>query len=237
MTLWVRSCFNVTFSLSIVLPAYNEAANIEKSILACLGCLQDRVGEIIIVDDGSTDNTAEIVDRVGTDDPRVRLISHSMNKGYGAALKTGFVHAKMEYLFFTDSDLQFNMAELEEFLPFVHEYDIVVGFRENRADPLIRKINALGWRVVNRLLFNIRLRDLNCAFKLFRRSIVNDMQIRSTGACVNAEIIARAMRKDYSIKEIPVTHYNRPFGQQTGANPKVILNAFYELGQVYFDMR
>jgi glycosyltransferase involved in cell wall biosynthesis len=219
--------------LSIVFPAYNEEANIVQSIREGLAALEGRQGELVIVDDGSTDLTASLVMECQSTDPRIVLQQHPSNKGYGAALLSGFRKARGRYVFFTDSDLQFDLKELQGFLLLIQHCDIVVGYRSPRRDPILRRLNARLWTSLVNLLFGIGVRDVNCAFKLFRREVLEQVSIHSTGACVNTEILARARSSQFEIVEVPVSHYPRCAGEQTGANPRVILRAFRELGSLY----
>lgn len=225
-------------SLSFVLPAYNEAENIEAAVkqasralaaLVSAGLLVD--WEVVVVDDGSSDRTAEVVSALY--DPSVRLVQHSVNRGYGAALRTGFEAATMDLIFFTDADLQFDAMEIDRLLPWIERYDIVAGYRSPRQDPWVRRANAAAWGLALYGAFGLNVEDVNCAFKLFRRGVLDGLPIDSDGAFVNAEILLRAKRRGYTIKQVPVSHYARPAGVQTGAQPRVVLRAFRELARFY----
>ncbi len=185
--------------------------------------------EVLIVDDGSADGTGRIADQLAADHPRVRVIHHPRNRGYGAALQSGFRAATKDLVFFADGDGQFDLAELPPWLPLMKEWDIVCGYRMNRQDNFVRKLNGWLWTKMTGLVFSLPLRDIDCAFKLFRRSIFDDLNMESTGALINTEILARAVRKGYRITQRGVHHYPRTAGKQTGCNPRVILRAFQEL--------
>lgn len=225
----------VVRSLSIFFPCYNEQENVTRTIKQALEVL-DKLGldfEIIIVDDGSSDETGKIADEISRWDTRIKVVHHPGNLGYGAALQSGFKAASKEYVFYTDGDGQFDLKELPPLLPLMKEYDIVSCYRINRRDPLIRKINAWCWTKLVCTLFNMKIRDIDCAFKLYKREIFDNIKLSSTGALIDAEILARASRKGYKITQKGVHHFPRSAGVQTGANPRVILRAFKELFKLH----
>ncbi len=226
-------------SLSVVLPALNEADNLRRGLGPAVRALQDLSldWELIVVDDGSTDETWTLLEDFHALDARVRGIRHSVNQGYGAALRTGFRAARMDRIFFTDADLQFDLRELPLLLAHAHRYDIVAGYRRHRRDPVNRRLNAWAWGRLVDALFNLGVRDVNCAFKLFRREVLESADIRSEGAFVNTEILARARASGFSLVQVPVTHYPRTRGVQTGASPRVVLRAFSELGRLLHELR
>ncbi len=217
--------------LSIVLPAFNEAANIESAVAeaTAVAARLTEEHEVIVVDDGSSDGTAGLVEALGAEDPRVRLVSHEVNQGYGEALRTGFLSARFDHVFFTDADLQFDMEELERFLPYAGTVDVVAGYRVNRQDPLQRRMNAYAWNFLVRVLFYVPVRDIDCAFKLFSRHALSQVDVRSVGAMVNTELMVRLGRRGASIVEVGVHHRPRRAGQARGASLRVILTAFREL--------
>ncbi|MCK4830865.1 glycosyltransferase family 2 protein, partial [bacterium] len=160
-------------SLSVVFPAYNEQDNIADSIAKAEHVLNklNLDYEIIVVNDGSSDSTRDIVEEICRRNERLHIINHETNLGYGAAVWSGISCLSKEYLFFTDSDLQFDLNEINRLLPHVPEYDAVIGYRIKRKDPFMRLLNAWGWNLLNRLLFGLKVRDIDCAFKLFKRKI------------------------------------------------------------------
>ncbi len=218
-------------SISAVLPAYNEQEVIAASVAAMVKTLEafDADYKVIVVNDGSRDRTGEILTRLNQENPRVRMVAHERNQGYGAALWTGFTSAEKELVFLTDGDKQFDVDELKLLLPMLDGADMVIGWREKRADPPIRLLNAWGWKLLVNGLFGYTARDVDCAFKLFRRRILDRVDVHARGATFSAEFLIKARRLGYVIRERPVSHYPRPAGQATGAKPAVILRAFREL--------
>jgi len=225
-------------SISVILPAYNEEHNIERSIKMSEEVLSSLFEdyEIIVVNDGSRDRTEEIVRRLSERKPFIRCLSHPENMGYGAALKTGLKSAGKELLFFTDSDLQFDVAELADLIGWIEQYDIVIGYRKRRMDHPGRRILGWGWTMLVRMLFGLKVKDIDCAFKLFRKEVIDNISIDSIGAFVNSEILLRAKRKGYTIKEVPVTHYPRMNGKAKGARPRIIIKALHELSKMYREL-
>jgi len=218
-------------SLSVFFPCYNEKDSIcaltEKAITVAGEICGDY--EVILIDDGSSDGTAELADQLAEKYPAVRVIHHPVNKGYGAALQSGFRAAAKDYVFYTDGDGQFDLGELPVLVPLIAHCDIVSGYRINRQEGMLRKVNAFCWNQLVCFLFGLELRDIDCAFKLYKRKIFDNVEMYSTGALIDTEILARAIRKGYTISQIGVHHYPRTAGQSTGANFKVILCAFREL--------
>jgi glycosyltransferase involved in cell wall biosynthesis len=159
----------------------------------------------------------------------VRVIHHDTNLGYGAALQSGFRGAQKDLIFYTDGDGQFDIAELPPLLDLIQDCDIVSCYRLNRQDPVIRKINGWCWTRLVCLVFGLHMRDIDCAFKLYKREVFDQMPLRSTGALIDTEVMARATRKGCRIVQRGVHHYPRTAGMQTGANLRVVLRAFVEL--------
>ncbi len=218
-------------SVSAVLPAYNEEALIgatATTMAEVLGGLVDDY-EVIVVNDGSRDRTREIVEGLAAKNPHIRCVSHAVNRGYGEALKTGFSAAAKDLIFLTDGDKQFDVREIERFLPHAERADLVIGYRAPRRDPFVRLLYARGWRFLVTLLFGYAARDIDCAFKLFRRAVWNRIHVHSGGATFSAELLIKARRCGYRFVELPVTHLPRTAGRPTGGNPRVIARAFRDL--------
>jgi glycosyltransferase involved in cell wall biosynthesis len=226
-------------ALSLVLPAFNESRNLRTGLPVAVEALEEtgRSFEIVVVDDGSADRTAEVVRTAAAADDRIRLVQHPLNAGYGAALRSGFQAARGRWVMFTDADFQFDLGEVGRLLAHVDGFDIVAGYRFPRRDPWNRRLNAWAWgRLVN-ATFDLRIRDVNCAFKLFRREVLEGTELRSDGAFVNTEILARARSRGWRIHQVPVSHFKRRAGVQTGAQPRVVAKAFVELAQLYGDLQ
>lgn len=225
--------------ISAFFPAYNEEGNVEK-MCASLKTILPQVAEdyeIIIVNDGSKDKTREIADRLVREDPHIRTVHHERNLGYGAAIRSGIQACQKESLFFTDGDNQFDVSQLSTLVPLISGYDGVIGFRLNRQDPWIRKLNAWAWNRLVRLLLGLKVKDIDCAFKLFRRSIFDRVSLEYTGAMISTEMLVKIMRQGYKIREVGVLHSPRLAGKQTGAKLRVILRAFRELFLFYKKMK
>ena len=218
-------------SISVFFPCYNEQENVGRTVEKALEVMQqfDADFEVIIVDDGSSDGTRQIADEIAGRDKRVKVMHHQHNLGYGAALQSGFKAATKELVFYTDGDGQFDINEMLPLLALMDQYDIVSCYRLNRQDSLIRKINGWCWTRLVCLMFGLKIRDIDCAFKLYKREIFDKIELSSTGALIDAEILARAARKGYRITQKGVHHYPRTAGAQSGANLRVILRAFKEL--------
>jgi glycosyltransferase involved in cell wall biosynthesis len=220
-------------SISLVMPAHNEAENIEPTVteaVPALAAVSDDY-EIIVVDDGSKDDTAGVTRRLMETEPHLRLVQHPVNKGFGAAVLTGFTSATKDWILYTDADRQFVLAELATFMPFTDKADLIAGYRAPRRDPYLRVLYGKGWSMLCTLFFGYTVRDVDCGFKLLRREIINQLadKIASRGATFSIEWLVRAKRAGYRFVELPVTHRPRVAGSQSGAKLKVIVRAFREL--------
>ena len=218
-------------SISVFFPCYNEQENVGRTVEKALEVMQKLNAdfEVIIVDDGSSDGTGQIADEIAGRDGRVKVVHHEGNLGYGAALQSGFKAATKELVFYTDGDGQFDINEMPPLLALMEQYDIVSCYRLNRRDSIIRKINGWCWTRLVCLMFGLKIRDIDCAFKLYKREIFDKIELSSTGALIDAEILARAARKGCRITQKGVHHYPRTSGEQSGANIRVVLRAFKEL--------
>ena len=218
-------------SLSVILPAYNEEANVERAVEGVSSAAQ-QLGidyEIILVNDGSTDRTGEIARELMQCVPSFRLVEHYPNRGYGGSLRAGFAAAMGDLIAFAPADNQFDFREISRLLERLDEADIVSGYRAERQDTFIRKLNGFGWNMLVRLLFGYLCRDIDCGFKLFRREVLERVTIVSDGAMIDTEFLAGARARGFRIAEVPVTHLPRVAGESTGANLKVIAKAFRDL--------
>lgn len=220
--------------LSAVVPLHDERENVAAvadGLRAVLPEVAER-WELVLVDDGSRDGTADVVDALAAADPAVRVARHARNRGYGAAIRTGFAAARHEWLFLMDGDGQFDPRELPLLCAAHADADAVVGWRTRRADPWIRRVNTAAWNGLVRTLFRLPVRDVNCAFKLLRRDALGDGATAADGAMVSTELLARMRQRGARIVEVPVTHLPRRAGRASGAAPTVVLRAFLELGRL-----
>lgn len=217
--------------LSVVLPAHNEEENIGNTVSSCREYLDSEVPdyEIIVVNDGSSDTTQTIVEKLKGNNESVRLINHPVNRGYGAALRTGFDNATKDYIFLMDSDGQFRIDEIGPFLQNAGENNIVIGYRYSRADSSVRSLNKELYRIYIKILFGLDVIDIDCAYKLFPLGAYDEIKpVKSGGALFSAELLIKFKKKGYVFVQLPVNHYPRLHGEQSGANLKVILRMFVE---------
>jgi glycosyltransferase involved in cell wall biosynthesis len=219
------------YSLSVVMPAHNEEVAIADTVCSTLNAVSAWTEdfEVIIVDDGSQDRTGAILDEIAARDPRVRVIHHGTNQGYGAALVSGFEATRKELVFFMDSDGQFDIAELERFFPLIERYDAVLGYRVDRQDTWVRKLNAWGWKWLVYLVFKLKVRDIDCAFKLYPGKFFQEHRLETRGAMINTEILYKFKHAGYTYTQVGVRHLPRRGGRATGAKPAVIARAFREM--------
>jgi glycosyltransferase involved in cell wall biosynthesis len=218
-------------SLSIFFPAYNEEGNIATTLIDARNAAVEVADtyEIVVVDDGSTDRTAEVVKELQKFDSNIHLVSHKTNRGYGASVKTGLKACKMDWIFFTDSDGQFHYDELHKFVTASRKADLIIGYRKKRMDPFHRVFVAqVLLKVWNFFLFGLTVRDVDCAYKLFTKEVRDSIKLETESAITVTEFIVKAKSKGFKIVELPVTHYSRKFGHQTGGNWRVIARAARE---------
>ena len=229
----------VSGKLSLVLPAHNEEPNIRAVVEEAASVLPAAFTdyEVIVVNDGSKDRTLEIAQALASENEHVRVVNHPVNRGYGAALTSGFNAATGDYIMFMDSDRQFDINDVHRLTPFVSEYDIVAGYRIKRNDPAHRLLNAAIFGMAVRLLFDIQLRDIDCAFKIMRAEVLKGINLESPGALINTEILAKAGVSGRTISQVGVNHYPRLEGEQSGASVKVVLRAFREIIRLWWRMR
>ena len=221
------------------MPAYNEEGNIAATIIDASRAAKTftKDYEIIVVNDGSHDKTALIVKEMAKLDPHLKLINHSINKGYGGAVKTGLAACQKDWIFFTDSDGQFHYDELKKFVEASNSVDLVMGYRKKRMDPFHRVFVAqVLLKIWNFVLFGLTVRDVDCAYKLFKKKVRDSISLKTESAITVSEFIIKAKALGFSIKQLPVSHYPRRFGEQTGGNWKVIARAAKESFRLYREL-
>lgn len=217
--------------LSIFFPFWNEEKNIEQVIKKAIPIAKKVAGkwEIIIVDDGSSDKTLAIARSLQKENPNLVIVSHNKNRGYGAALKSGFEKASYEFIVFNDGDGQFDFSQVTKFIEKIDKADIVIGFRKKRLDNPFRHILMNLLKIWDLIFFGFNFKDIDCGFKLFRKeSLFKIMPFKSEGAMITTEILAKANRSKLKVEQVEVSHYPRLFGDQSGGNLRVITRAVRE---------
>ena len=217
-------------SLSIVLPCFNEAPNVLAAVTEARQAAERfaHQHEIVVVDDGSSDDTLAIAEALAAKDPRVRVVAHDGNRGYGAAVRSGIAESHGDWVLLTDGDLQFDLRELSRFLDLTAGHELVAGYRIDRADPRWRRLAAHAWNGLMRHSFGIGVRDVDCAFKLVRGPSLRALALTSDGAMVSTELLVRGRMAGWRFAEVGVHHRPRRAGEPTGGDVRVILRAFRE---------
>lgn len=222
--------------LSLFLPAYNEAGNIEATVSKADKVLRKVATkyEILVVNDGSRDDTGKIVKAMMKTNPNIRLIEHNPNRGYGGAFKSGLYGSKYALVSFIDSDGQFDYSEVDKLLAHINNYDLVIGYRLKRQDNFLRNLNAFIWKLWMWFLFGLWVKDIDCAFKVIKKDVIDKIKLDTESALTSAEFLIKVKHQGYKLKEVGVHHYPRLAGSSTGANIKVIVRAFKESFKLWF---
>jgi glycosyltransferase involved in cell wall biosynthesis len=221
-----------TRGLSVVLPAHNEEQVIEQTVRRCVEILSVVAPEyeIIVVDDGSTDRTGALAEALAAENPHIRVLRNWPNRGYGGALTAGFAACANPLTFFMDADGQFDIADIGQVLQLREQgHRAVIGYRQRRRDPLLRRVNGWGWTAVVSLLYGLRVRDVDCAFKLYDTALLRAAEVEAQGAMINTEILFKLSRLGVTFVQVPVEHFPRLHGSASGASLRVIARAFREL--------
>ncbi|MCA9263393.1 MAG: glycosyltransferase [Planctomycetales bacterium] len=206
-----------TPSISLVMPAWNEKDSLPRAVAEADAALRSLTTdyEIIIVDDGSCDGTADCVEQLAVLQTSVRLVRHDRNRGYGAALRSGFEAARCDLVAFTDADAQFDLREMKRFVRLAEDYDVVCGYRIDRQDPPLRRFYSLVYNQLVRAFFRTSVRDIDCAFKVFCGAAPGLLSITTDGFLVNTELLTQAREHNLSVVEVGVSHRPRTTGQST----------------------
>jgi glycosyltransferase involved in cell wall biosynthesis len=224
--------------ISLFLPVYNEQEVIKQTIQDSQKVIKKiaKKYEILVINDGSSDKTPEIVKGLIKKNKNIRMITHNPNKGYGGAIKTGLKESKYKNVSFIDSDGQFKFKEITKFMPHIGRYDLIIGYRIVRNDPIHRKMNALLWKVWMWLLFGLWVKDTDCGFKVIKRDVCQKITCTTESAITEAEFLIRAKQAGFTFKEVGVHHYPRAGGKSTGANLKVILRALTQSFALWYQL-
>jgi glycosyltransferase involved in cell wall biosynthesis len=233
--------------LSTFLLAYNEEKNIQKAIESLeevLKKIAKKYEILVVLYEGHTDKTGDIVKEIARKNKNVRLIQQPIKeKGYGAALRIGITNSKYEYIFYSDADNQFDMNEIPKLIPYIQKYDIVSGYRRVRRDAIARRVMAKLYNIILNILFLTKTIDVDSAFKIYKKKIFNEIKIKSITGMGDAEIIIKAKKMGYRVKELPVSHYSRKEGQAIFQGNSwgfiklsVIANLIKEMGLLWKDI-
>ena len=223
------------FSISVFFPVYNDEETIPELVANVTPILKSLTNdyEVILVEDGSPDNSAKVVDKLSKKYENVRTIHHEKNKGYGGALKTGIYNSTKDLIFYTDGDGQYDVREITKLIPLIDDADVVNGYKIKRSDAFHRKVLGGLYNRGARILFNIKLKDIDCDFRLFRRKVFKDIILHSNSGVICVELVKKIEQKGFKIKEIPVHHYSRGHGTSTFFNSKRIIRSLFMFGKLW----
>jgi glycosyltransferase involved in cell wall biosynthesis len=224
-------------SISAVFPAYNDAGTIASMVAAADIALRQvtKDYEIVVVNDGSSDYTSLILEEISARYAQLRVITHSSNQGYGAALRTGFSTAVKDWVFYTDGDSQYNPLELVDLVDALHEgVDVVNGYKLSRNDSWMRILIGRAYHYLVKILFSVRIRDVDCDFRLIPRLILNEIELKSVSGAICLELVKKIQDAGYAFAEIPVNHYSRKYGVSQFFVPWRIIQTFRQLANLYW---
>ena len=224
-------------SISAFFPAYNDGGTIASMVIAALLTLQELTDdyEVVVVNDGSADYTAEVLDELARRYERVRVIHHPQNRGYGGALRTGFASATKELIFYTDGDAQYDPHELRLLVPEMREgIDLVNGWKIERSDPLHRIIIGRIYQYIIKFLFGLKLKDVDCDFRLMRRSIFDQVQLESDSGVICVELMKKIQDAGFGMTEVPVHHFHRAYGKSQFFNFRRLFRVGIDLMKLWW---
>jgi glycosyltransferase involved in cell wall biosynthesis len=226
--------------LSVFFPCYNEEKNITNTVKKAVPILNEiaKKWEIIIINDGSKDKTAEVALKIQNDFPNIRIITHNPNRGYGAAFKSGFYNAKYKWITFTDADGQFDFSEIKNFIETQKntQADLVIGYYLSRQVSKVAIITSKIWELIVFILFGLHVKDIDCGFKFVSKKVIDTIPKLEAerGAFISSEFLIKAKKAGFKINEIGVHHFPRVEGQATGRQLKVIIKSFSDLFRLWF---
>ena len=225
-------------SLTIFFPAYNDENTIKPLVMNAIETAKQLTDdyEIIVVDDCSPDRSGEIADELANRYKEVRVIHHQKNRGYGGALKSGIYNASKDLIFYTDGDAQYDVKELTRLFPYINQVDIVNGYKIKRSDDFHRIILGRMYHWTAKIFFNLKIRDVDCDFRLMKRKIFDQIKLRSNSGVICVELMRRIHMHKFKIKEVPVNHYSRKFGKSQFFNPKRILIVFKNMAKLWWNL-
>jgi len=226
------------YSISVFFPVYNDEKTIPRIVTTIIPILESitKDYEIILVEDNSPDNSAEVVDTLAKEHKNLRVIHHKKNKGYGGALKSGIRNSTKDLIFYTDGDAQYDVREIAKLIRLIDHVDVVNGYKIKRSDALYRKFFGGIYNIGARILFNIKLKDIDCDFRLFRRKIFKNIKLYSDTGVICVEMMKKIRQKGFRIKEIPVHHYPRPSGTSSFFNFKRIFGVLTKFGKLWIKL-
>jgi glycosyltransferase involved in cell wall biosynthesis len=234
--------FGMAPSISVVFPMWNEEAYVHRAVTAARGALAGVTEdwEIVIVDDCSTDRTPELADALSREDARIKVIHNPRNRKLGGTLRTGYAAATKDLILYSDADLPFDFAEMPRAVRLLdyQQADVLAAYRHDRtAEGPLRTLYTLAYTALIRILFQLRVRDVNFSFKLFRRSLLDRIVLKSEGSFIDAEFLVRAKKAGASIIQIGVDYFPRSRGVSTLASPAVIVNILVEMARLWRELR
>jgi glycosyltransferase involved in cell wall biosynthesis len=225
--------------LSVFFPAYNDSGTIASLVITALKTARQLTPdfEVIIVNDGSADKTAEIADELARTYPEVRVVHHERNRGYGGALRSGLAAASRELVFYTDGDAQYDPGEMEALWhAFSDDVDLVNGYKISRSDPLHRIVIGRIYHHTVKLLFGLRVRDVDCDFRLMRRSIFERVSLQKNSGVICLEMMKKIQDAGFRIAEVPVHHYHRAYGRSQFFNFRRLFKTAVDVGRLWFTL-
>jgi len=228
-----------TASISVFFPAYNDAGTIASMVITAILTLETLTDdyEVIVINDGSVDHTREVLEELARRYSCLRVIDHGVNRGYGAALRTGFANCTKEWIFYTDGDAQYDVRELKKLVPLMTEgIDVVNGYKIGRSDPLYRTLIGLAYRFAAKLLFRIKIKDIDCDFRLIRRRVFDRIQLTSPTGSICVELIKKIQDAGFRIAEVPVHHYYRAYGRSQFFTFGHVLKSLIELVRLWWQI-
>lgn len=236
--LFARVCYSYVMkpSISFFCPAYYDEQNLPRLISEVSKLLSEIAEqyEIIIIEDGSPDDTGKVADDLAGQYPNVRVIHHEKNLGYGATLAEGWKAGKYDWVCYTDGDRQYDVSEFRLFLPYLENYDALIGFRKHRVLSGPRKIQSAAYNWLVRTLFGLKSKDIDCSFKIVRHSVLDRVNLRSQSSFIDAELLIKLQQSGARTLELPVTHFPRAHGQASGASFSVITQTIKEIIAFFF---